>query len=165
METISEKVVEETWHEVASFTPDQANKRMTDLSKNQPDLVGFVVEFTKLLDQEEMQLAVYMLFTVFRMFQKSFLKKIKPISSKEIIQCYESNEDLMKSLEGVHEKFLDRIASIQISSQPYVMKYVVDALMEASEEEDPVELNEEDKGYLFLILKTVTDLLNKATDD
>lgn len=165
MESISEKMVEQTWQEVASFTPDRANKEMTKLSENQPDLVGFILEFTKLLDQEVIQLAVYMFFTVFQMFQKSFAKKIKPISSKETIRCYESNENLMESLEGVQDKFLDRIARIQISAQPYVIKYVVDALTEASEDEDPVELNEEDKSLLFLLLKTVIDLLNRATDE
>jgi hypothetical protein len=39
---------------------------------------------------------------------------------------------------------------------------VVDALMEESEEEDGVELTDEDKGFLFLPLKTVVDLLDKT---
>ena len=43
------------------------------------------------------------------------------------------------------------------------MKYVVETLIEAPEgDEDPVELTEEDVGYLFLLLKTVVDLLDKA---
>jgi len=41
------------------------------------------------------------------------------------------------------------------------MKYVVETLMEAPEDEDPVALTEEDMGYLFLLLKTVVDLLDQ----
>jgi len=66
----------------------------------------------------------------------------------------------MESLEGAHDKFLERIAEVQLAGQPYVMKYVVEAIMEDSEE-DPVELTEEDIGYLFLLLKTVVDLLDE----
>jgi hypothetical protein len=40
------------------------------------------------------------------------------------------------------------------------MKYVVEALMEAPEEEDPVILTEDDVGYLFHLFKTVVDLLD-----
>jgi hypothetical protein len=42
------------------------------------------------------------------------------------------------------------------------MKYVVDALMEESEDGDGVELTDEDKGFIFLLLKTVVDLLDKG---
>ncbi len=68
----------------------------------------------------------------------------------------------MERLKGTHERFFERIARVQVSKQPYVMKYVVETLIEAPEEEDPVELTEEDVGYLFLLLKTVVDLLDEA---
>ena len=87
--------------------------------------------------------------------------KIKKISSEEIIECYEHNESLMEGLEGAHDKFLDRIASLQTSTQPYVVKYVADALMEEDEGEDAVQLTEEQKGFLYLLLKTVIDVLDQ----
>jgi len=70
----------------------------------------------------------------------------------------------MESLEGSHEKFLERVAEVQLSRQPHVMKYIVDTLIEAPEEEDPVALTDDDIGYLFLLLKTVVDLLDKGTE-
>ena len=104
-----------------------------------------------------------MFFVIYRIFQKSCPKKMKEISADEIMECYEGNEDLMESLEGVHERFFDRITRVQISKQPYVMKYVVDTLIEAPEDEDdPVPLTDEDVGFLFLLLKTVIEVLDKA---
>ena len=64
-------------------------------------------------------------------------------------------------MEGVHEKFLDRVASVQTSKQPYVVKYVADALMEEDEGDDAVALTEEQKGILYLLLKTVIDALDQ----
>ena len=161
MEPIPEELVEETWQEVSSFASGRMIKEMGQVSKGQPELLAFMMEFVQDLDQEVKELAVYMFYVIFRMFQKSSRKKIKNISTESIIECYEKNEHLIQSLEGIHQKFLDRIARIQLSSQPYVMKYVVEALIDAPEEEDPVALTEEDTGFLFLLLKTVVDVLDK----
>ncbi len=161
MEPISEKFVEKTWQDVAGYSPDRASKEMQKMGKNQPDLLAFLMALTEDLDPEVRELAIYIAFVVYRIFEGS-QNKIKKITSKGIMDCYEYNEDLMGRLEGAHEKFIDRIARIQISKQPYVMKYVVDALIEESEEGDGVELTDEDKGFLFLLLKTVVDLLDKT---
>ncbi len=160
MELIPEEIVEKTWQEVAGFSPIRANKEMVKIGSNQPDLLAFMTELTKEMDQEVKELGIYIFFVVYRMFQK-IQGKIKRIPSEEIIECHEHNENLMGRLEGAHEKFLDRAASIQMSKQPYVMKYVVDALMEEEEGEDAIELTDEDKGFLFLLLKTVMDVLDQ----
>jgi hypothetical protein len=66
----------------------------------------------------------------------------------------------MERLEGTNDKFLDRIADVQTSRQPYVVNYVVDALIEDDEGKDALVLTEEQKGFLFLLLKTVIDVLD-----
>lgn len=165
MEPLSEELVEETWQEFASFTPTQVNKEAKKVAKGQPDLLSFMVEFTEELDQEVKELAIYMFFVVNRIFVKGYRKKIKKASPEEIIECYEQNEKLMESLEGAHDRFYERVASVQVSAQPYVIKYVVETLFEVPEEEDPIFISDEDVGFLFLLLKTAIDVLNKKTDD
>ena len=161
MEPIPEEIVEKTWQEVAGFSPDRAKKEMMKIGNNQSELLAFVTELTEEMDKAVRELAIYMFVVVYRMFQKAH-GKIKKISYEEIIECYEHNESLMERLEGAHEKFLDRIASVQTSRQPYVVKYVVDALMEDDEGEDAMALTEEQKGFLFLLLKTVIDVLDRS---
>jgi len=161
VESITEDLVMETWQEFSGFSLKQAQREMKKVSKNQPYLLAFMMEFTKEQEREVRELAVYMFYVVCRMFQKSSKKKIKRVPVEEIIDAYKENEQFFKSMESSHEKFLKRIADTQISGQPYVMKYVVETLMEAPEDEDPVMLTEKDAGYLFLLLKTVVDLLDK----
>jgi len=165
MEPLSEELVEETWQEFASFTPTQMNKEAKKVAMGQPDLLSFMVEFTEELDQEVKELAIYMFFVVNRIFARGYRKKIKKASPEEIIECYEQNEKLMESLEGAHDRFYERVASVQVSAQPYVIKYVVETLFEVPEEEDPIFIRDEDVGFLFLLLKTAVDVLNKKTDD
>ena len=161
MEPIPEAIVEKTWQEVGGFSPDRAKKEMMKIGNSQPELLAFVTESSQEMGQEVRELAIYMFLVVYRMFQEAH-GKINKISSEEIIECYEHNEGLMERLEGAHEKFLDRVASAQTSKQPYVVKYVADALMEKDDEgEDAVSLTEEQKGLLYLLLKTVIDVLDQ----
>ncbi|MGZ3745008.1 MAG: hypothetical protein ACXVBQ_14180 [Pseudobdellovibrionaceae bacterium] len=133
---------------------------MMKIGNTQPDLLAFVMKSSEEMGQQVRELAIYMFLVVYRMFQKT-QGKIKKISSEEIIECYEHNEGLVERLEGADEKFLDRIANVQTSKQPHVVNYVVDALMEEEEGEDAVKLNDEQKGFLFLVLKTVIDVLDQ----
>jgi hypothetical protein len=165
MKTLSKELVEETWQEVALFTPAQSTKEMSKLGKTQPDLLSFVLQFSDELDQEVKELAVYMFFVIYRMFEKGYLKKIKRVYPKEIIKSYEDNEKLLENLEAAHDKFYERIAHVQLSGQPYVIQYVVDTLFEAPEKDDPINLSEDDVGSVFLLLKTAIDILNKKTDN
>ena len=160
MKIIPEEIVEKTWREVSGFSPVRANTEMMKIGKNQPELLAFVTQLSEERGQALKELGVYLFFVVYRMFQKA-QGKIKRISSEQIIECHEHNESSMERLERAHEKFLDRAARIQISKQPYVMKYVVDTLMEQEEGEDAIELTDEHKGFLFLLLKTVIDVLDQ----
>ena len=160
MKTIPEGIVEKTWQEVAGFSPEKAKREMTKIGNTQPELLAFVTESSKEMSQEVRELAVYMFFVVYRMFHEARWK-IKKICSEEIIECYEHNEGLMERLEGADERFLDRIASLQTSKQPHVVNYVVDALMEEDDGKDAVSLTEEQKGFLYLLLKTVIDVLDQ----
>ncbi len=159
MNLLSEVFVEKIWQQAAKFTPDRANKEMLAMGKNQPDLLAFLMAYTDDLQQEVKELAIYIAFVVYKMFLDSS-GKIPRISSKEIMAKYNENTRLIENLEGAHEKFIDRIANIQVSKQPYVMKYVLEALMEDAEE-DGIDLADEDVGSLFLLFKTEIEILDK----
>jgi len=160
MEPIPEAIVEKTWQEVAGFSPEKAKKELMKISNSQPDLLALVTEWSEEMGQEVRELAIFMFVVVYRMFQQAH-RRIKKISSKEVIECYQHNKTLMERLGGADETFVDRIVSVQTSKQLYVVNYVVDALMEEDEGEDALVFTEEEKGSLFLILKTVIDALDQ----
>ena len=148
MDPLSEEFVEKTWQEVADFTPARAKKEMLALGKSQPDLLAFLTAQMDDLQQEVKELAIYIAFAVYKMFLDSS-GKIPKISSKEIMSRHDENMRFVESLEVVHEKLFNKIAGVTVSKQPYVMKYILEALMEDAEE-DGVDLTEEDIGFLHV---------------
>ena len=159
MDPLSEEFVEQTWQEIAGFTPERSTKEMHAMGKEQPDLLAFLMAYTDDLRQEVKELGIYIAFVVYKMFHDS-AAKIPKISSREIMSTHDENSLFLEGLKGTHEKMFDRIATVTGSKQTYVMKYVLEALMEDAEEEG-IDLNEEDIGFLFILLKTEIEVLEK----
>ncbi len=164
VEPISESLVEETWQEVAAFSPQRAEREMNRTARKQRHLLSFVAAYTEDLSRDASELAFYMFFTIYRMFQKSCPRAIRSIRGGRIERSLDQNERLLGRLEGAHERFVERVAEVESSRQPWVMRYLVETLIEAPEGEEPVVLTEEEIGALFLVLKTVVDALDHSIE-
>jgi len=160
MKIIEGNIVDTTWREVGSFSENQARQSMSKLGERQTELLSFVTTSMEELRPEAIELGIYIFFVIYRMFEKSTKVKFKRISAKKMISVFKSNEEMLSKLDIAHDKFIEKIGKIEISKQPFVMKYLVEAIMEADQDLDPVFLSEGEIGSIFLILKTVVDVLD-----
>jgi hypothetical protein len=158
---IPEALVKETWLEIGALSETQARGHMDQIARSQPHLLAFVLESTEGSRTDAQQVGVYLFVVIYRMFEKTagLLQRAKP---QAIEAAYKRNEAFLEKLQGARARFLENAATSMISSQPFVMKYLVEALMEAPEGDDPVVLSDEETRLLFLILKTVVDILDEV---
>ncbi len=157
---ITQAMVEETWREVADLSAQRAGREVVRLTEKQPDLYAFVSTWAEDLSPDALELALYLFYTVYRMFERSVPDGIRRISSEEIINKYEENESVLERLEGADERFLERAALVQSSRQPYVIASVVEAILEAPEWESPLRISDDEFGLVFLTIKTIIDTLD-----
>lgn len=164
MEAISEAMVEETWMEVGRLAPQEAQNQVQALWQRQPELMRFMMELTEDVSEGASELAFYLFFVVVRMFEKAYGSEVQEVTTDGIVESFEANQELLEHLAGVQEKFLEKLADPLQWDQPHVLRYVVEAMLEASvaEEETPM-FSEQEFGYLFLLLKTVIDSLHRAS--
>lgn len=158
---ISEEIVEASWKEAAQLSPGQSAKAMEDLARAQPDLLAFVCEMTEDSSQNAKELAFYLFFVTFKMFQKGSPEPLEKIPGARILEQLENNEAFLEKLAPAHPKFMMRAAESHLASQPHVLAYLAEALVEPEEEDDLDDLDNEELGLIFLILKTVVDLLDE----
>ena len=85
--------------------------------------------------------------------------RIRRISMATITRCVGEVEASLASLAGAHHRFLERAAKVVSSAQPYVFRYLVEALMEPGDES--LSLTEDDKGAIFLILAAAIKALDE----
>lgn len=161
METISEELVNKTQKEVSALSREEANREMLRTCETQPDLVAYATKMTEGRKDEVRELAVYLLFVVNRIFRRGTGRDLKRIKAKDIAKFHENNLQLMARLEAEHTEFVDRAARIQLAGQPHIMGFLIGALMQPTSGERPLELSDEEKGLLYVLLKTSADLLDE----
>ncbi|HVN71849.1 MAG TPA: hypothetical protein VMU10_07505 [Desulfomonilia bacterium] len=165
MEPLPESLVDETLNEIILYDAGRASQEMIEFGKVQPDLLSFILEFSEDMGEQAEEKGIFMLFVVYHIFRKGYGREIGRVTEEEIISSFEENQRLMENLERAQEEFFNRVAEVQLSTQPYVIRYVIDTLSEESEEDEPEPLSEEEMGYLFILLKTVIDVLNRKTGE
>lgn len=165
MKIIPENVVEETWKEVATLSLDKAKKEMLCFGKKQKRLLEFIMLTSSEMEIEAQELLLYMLLVIYRMFVKNCAFEFKRITHNEIIKQYEINIKFLEKLEKSHELFINKMIKSQLLTQPFVMKYIADTIIEAPEsKDDPIFLSQKDAGMIYILLKTVVDLFDSRNN-
>lgn len=162
---ISADLVEATWRDVGGFSPARARKEADKANRAQPALLLFIVAMTEQLSPSAHALALYLHHVVWQIFSRSCKRRIPRLKPATLEQKWEENEEEMARLESAHPRFLERSAMGQVSSEPNVFRYVIEAIIEAPDDpDDPIQLTEDEEGMLFLVFKTAIDALHEARE-
>ena len=162
MEPIPEEIVDETLREMSGLGRRRSLRLTRQTERAQPYLHGFVARFSQELRPEAAELLVDMFTVIVRMFQKNAGREIRRVRARRIRSRLDELEEFFGRLQGVHEKFLEPIARQQSSAQPHVMRFIVETLFAVPEGGDSTFLTEDEMGQIFVVLKTVVDLLDDA---
>jgi hypothetical protein len=106
--------------------------------------------------------AVYLYFAVLQIFEAAFGERIPEVGMDAVELRADGNEAALERLESAREGFVVSAAEVAEAPQPAVLRYVVEALFERSDDDPDAALEGDEAGFVFLILKTVVDLLDEA---
>lgn len=162
MASIPQEIVESTSLRVGEMPPRDARRAMERAADQQPALLAYVMAATQEERPPVHELAIYLYFVVLQVFEAGADRPVPEVGMDAVESRAEANEDALERLETAHEGFVERAAEVATARQPFVLRYVVDALFAPREDDPDAALDEEEAGFVFLILKTVVDLLDEA---
>ncbi|MGA7614018.1 MAG: hypothetical protein WBX15_02450 [Thermoanaerobaculia bacterium] len=154
---VDEATVESVLQEINQLDEASGNRIVEELGQKQPDLFAFVIAFSERFSPDASGLAIYLFIAIYRMFEKTHgsIRRIRP---GRIERGYDQTTKAIRSLEQTAESFLDSPATTLGGDEPWVTKYVLDAIFEDADPDH--EIPEDDQGRMFLLLHTVIDLLH-----
>jgi hypothetical protein len=159
-DSISAEVVETIWQRIASKPARGAQKLVNRMSKEQPVVLAYLMAVdTDIFNQSEREVLLFLGVVVWQIM----LQKTRPLTkvTEEILDKAEAdNLKMAEYLRGETEAGFEEATRKIIGNykQPEVLRYVVEAIMEDTEESSPI--REENKGIMLLDLKTVIDCLD-----
>lgn len=160
MKEIPEDLVTRTWQAMSQLSSAQARREMAGIGRQQPELLAFILGSVMDCRPEVQELTVYLFSVIHKIFNQSTKKKLRPVTAAKIERRLTRNEEHLDRLTAAHPRFQERAAHQETGPQPHVVQYLMDAIMELPDEEEPIILTEEEIGTLYIVLKTAIDLLN-----
>ena len=159
MQLVSAGLIDETWRAVGASSPAAIRQLQKQCGKDHEELTGFMLGFTSDLRPEALGLALYVHVVVSHAFRRSGTK-FRRIRPGRIERTWAANSEF---IDGLKTSGYSRTAipnEALPSSEPAVLRYVIDALTE--EGQDPVELSDGEFWHILRVLKTVVDCLHDA---
>jgi len=151
---INSETVEKVCSEVGEFTDEQMAAEFDRFFRSQPALCQFIAEITQESGQQIQELSLFLSYMVFKTVEHSGLV-VSQIVPEKIETAYRETETWMTRLSQSQEPELRESItdSLQHDTEPYLLQYVISELNEPME--DGGELDDEEKGEVFFVLKTV----------
>lgn len=165
MGEIDISVVDAAWQEVSRIKESRIPMEMGRASREQPDLLAFILGSTEGMGPGISELAGLIYFVIWRVFRADRSGRMKPVTAGAIQRKLEQNERELMSLDGTDPQQIDEAAMARLTGQPAIFRSVIEAIAEAEENEnEPVAMSPEEKGSLILLLKTAIDTLDEARE-
>ncbi|HEV8433636.1 MAG TPA: hypothetical protein VGR95_09490 [Thermoanaerobaculia bacterium] len=159
---VLEEVVEGAWREVARLDPFTARKQMEAIARRQRDLLAFIMTMCEDLSAEAQEIAVYAFVVILRMFECSSVRQLPKVKRGRITAAYGNTQNELGRLTNANDRFIERHAEVSSGTEPFVMRYITEVLLEPENPEDA--LPDDEIGAVFMYLKTVVDVLHEITE-
>jgi len=158
---IAEEAVEKACNEVGQYTDEQMVHEFDRFFKAQPAVCDFIVELTQESGQNIQELSLFLSYMVFKTIEVSDNAIPAMLQPEEIEETYRETESWMTRVSQAEDKELQAtiIQSLQGDTEPHLLQYVMSELNEPMD--NGADLNDEEKGEVFFVLKTVISSLCK----
>jgi hypothetical protein len=157
---VDPQLMEATWQAVGAMSEAEALRKQRLCRKEQEELTGFVLAFTSELPPEALGLALYVHVVIMEAFRRSGarFRRLKPA---KIESAWKANCAFVNDLKAAGYSRAPFQLKAELTSEPAVMQYVIDALTEEGVD-DPVPLSDPELWHILQVLKTVSDCMHSA---
>lgn len=152
---ITNELVDRACEEVDAYTEDRMMEEFDAFFKEQPSICEFIMEVTDDSSVQIQEFALFLSFMIFKTVKISNSDKLDQVSSERVESAYRESEmwvDRISQQESLNDAPKD--------SEPHLIQYVISELNHPLE--DGTLLEDEQKGEVFFVLKTVISSLTRS---
>lgn len=159
---VSGKSVETACLEVGRFTDDNMVGEFDRFFRAQPAICEFIIELTSGSGHKIQELSLFLAYIVFKALEIEQPGSATPITHEALESAYRHTESWLARIgEAGNTELQSAIsASLGEDTQPFLLQYIISELNEPVEDGD--ELNDEEKGEVFFILKTIIGSIDQG---
>ncbi len=156
---ISAESVEKACSEVGEYSEERMGDEFNRFFRAQPAICDFVVELTHESGQKVQELSLFLAYMVFKAIETDSSAELTKVTPEVIETGYRETESWMERIgQADGTELHSAIAeSLQRDTEPHLLQYLISELNEPMD--DGAELDDEEKGEVFFVVKTVIEAL------
>jgi len=155
---ITSEFVEQACSQVGEYSDEMMTQEFQRFFQEQPTVCEFVVDLTHESGQQIQELALFLAYMIFKAVQVGG-GDVALVTRDALEAAYRESESWIDRLSGADGPELQAAlaASFNKDTEPYLLQYVISELNQPLE--DGSELDDNGKGEVFFLLKTVISSL------
>lgn len=152
---ITSNFVEQACTEVNTYSDEHMLSEFDRFFKEQPSICDFVTELTNESSPRIQELSLFLAYMVFKAVKLGHSNRLEEVTAQNIEEAYRDSE-----------MWVDRIneegpaSDLPMDTEPHLIHYVLSELSQPLE--DGTLLEDEQKGEVFFLLKTVISSLTRS---
>lgn len=161
---VSVDSVEKACSEVGEYSDEKMVDEFDRFFRAQPAVCDFIVELTHESGMKVQELSLFLAYMVFKTIETDTADPVTKITPERLEAGYRETESWMERLSTAEGPELQSsvAANLQKDEEPYLLQYVISELNEPME--DGSHLNDEEKGEVFFVVKTVIESFKDQSD-
>jgi len=152
---INSELVDQACAEVNGYTDDRMMSEFDAFFKEQPSICDFITELTSESSLQIQELSLFLSYMVFKAIRMSQPDPPAAVTPENIEAAYRDSETWIDRINEEGDE-----AQIPADTEPYLTQYVISELNQPLE--DGRLLQDEEKGEVFFVLKTVISSLTRS---
>lgn len=152
---ISTEFVDQACSEVNGYTEDRMMAEFDAFFKEQPSICDFITEVTSESALKLQELSLFLSYMVFKTVKVGQAGALREITPENIESAYRESETWIDRINQGGDQ-----PEIPADPEPYLTQYVISELNQPLE--DGTLLDDEEKGEVFFVLKTVISSLTRS---
>jgi hypothetical protein len=152
---ISSETVEKACSQVGQYSDEDMVREFDRFFRAQPAVCEFVIDLTQGSGQKIQELSLFLSYMVFKTIEVSDTAVRHTVTPEHIEAACRETESWMERLSQIRDtdSVETIVSNLQRDTEPHLLQYVISEITEPMESGE--ELNEEEKGEVFFVLKTV----------
>lgn len=152
---ITSDLVDQACSEVNDYTDDRMMTEFDSFFKEQPSICDFITELTGESSMQIQELSLFLSYMVFKAVKMGQSEALPPVSAESIEAAYRESETWIDRI----NQGGDRV-EIPADPEPHLIQYIISELNQPLE--NGTLLEDEEKGEVFFVLKTVISSLTRS---
>jgi hypothetical protein len=159
---ITNDFLEQACTEVSEYTDDQMMAEFDQFFQEQPAICEFVVEATQESDPRIRELSLFLSYMVFKAVKCGRPNDVSIVTPEMIDTARRDSEYWIDQISQAEETQMEEISTnLKEDAEPHLVQYVISELNQPLD--DGIEWEDEEKGEVFFVLKTVISSLARRS--